>query len=133
VRVGQEIPGGDCGAVAALRGGGGDGPGKRARGLSESDARAGCGSWRTGGGVRWAGVRRGPGGSQWAWRGESEWLGRAGLGRGKGNGPPGLAGPAWREKEGLGWVFLGFGLALGFGLGLAFPFLFLFSDFLSPI
>ena len=25
VRVGQEIPGGDCGAVAALRGGGGDG------------------------------------------------------------------------------------------------------------
>jgi hypothetical protein len=41
VRVGQEIPGGDCGAVAALRGGGGDGPGKRARGLSESDARAG--------------------------------------------------------------------------------------------
>ena len=61
MRVGQEIPGGDCGAVAALRGGGVDGDNSRpywsAAGATRSwaersvraEARAGCWAARKGG------------------------------------------------------------------------------------
>ena len=63
MRVGQEIPGGDCGAVAALRGGGGDGadsgPG---RSVKEKGTRASVLVWlaRAGSG------RSGEQGAHWA-------------------------------------------------------------------
>ena len=65
MQVGQEIPGGDCGAVAALRGGGGDGTDSgpcwsvagatrsRAERSVRAEARAG----------RWAAGKGGPSGS----------------------------------------------------------------------
>ena len=65
VRVGQEIPGGDCGAVAALRGGGGDradsGPCWSAAGATRSRAdRSVRAEARAG---RWAAGKGGPSGS----------------------------------------------------------------------